>query len=163
MIPNFASDAVAGFNVIPSPCKCRSPSSTSDGAIHTANDPRALIRDLWNDVTAPYQVLPNQPGGKPVLSNHFVQIQRMGNALINELLIGTGDKDKFSMSEPDDDAQFANYLLDPLLARVINAAYGGQVPIPEPPRLDLAPLVFYTDLLCPGCQNLQSGPRFPPP
>ena len=69
----------------------------------------------------------------------------MGNALINELIIGTGDKDKFSMSEPEDDAQFGNYLLDPLLARVINAAYGGAVPIPSPPRLDLAPLVLYTN------------------
>jgi len=42
----------------------------------------------------------------------------------NALLIGTGAKNKFCMSEPADDAQFANYVLDPLLARVINAVYG---------------------------------------
>ena len=95
--------------------------------------------------------LSSTPGGEPSLSDDFVQIQRMGNALINELLIGTGDKDKFSMSEPEDDAQFANYLLDPLLARVINAAYGGAVPIPTPPRLDLAPLVLYAPPICPAC------------
>jgi hypothetical protein len=67
----------------------------------------------------------------------------MGNALINELIIGTGDKDKFSMSAPKNDSQFVAYALDPLLARVINAAYGGAVPIPTPPRLDLLPLVTY--------------------
>jgi hypothetical protein len=82
----------------------------------------------------------------------------MGNPLINELLIGTGDKDKFSMSKPENDAKFANYLLDPLLARVINAAYGGAVTIPEAPRLDLAPLVFYTAPICPGCAANQKGP-----
>jgi hypothetical protein len=71
---------------------------------------------------------PTTPGGKPSLSSNFVQIQRMGNPLINEFLIGTGDKDKFSMSEPKNDSQFASYLLDPLLARVLNAAYGGGWP-----------------------------------
>ena len=55
------------------------------------------------------------------------------------------------MSEPENDAQFADYLLDPLLARVINAAYGGAVPIPPPPRLDLAPLVLYAPPTCPAC------------
>ena len=87
-----------------------------------------------------------------------MQVQRMGNPLINELIIGTGDKDKFSMSEPEDDKQFSNYFFDPLLARVLNAAYGGAVPIPSPPRLDLAPLVQYTTVLCPGCSGLKSGP-----
>jgi hypothetical protein len=82
----------------------------------------------------------------------------MGNPLINELLIGTGDKDKFSMSEPENDANYANYLLDPLLARVINAAYGGAVTIPTPPRLDLLPLAIYTAPICPGCAANQSGP-----
>src|SRR5262249_21275311 len=97
------------------------------------------------------KILPTRPGQKPILSRHFVQIQRMGNALINELLIGTGDKDKFSMSDPEDDAQFANYLLDPLLARVINAAYGGAVAIPEPPPLDLAPPVPYAPPIVQAC------------
>jgi len=94
-----------------------------------------------------------------------VQIQRMGNPLVNEVLIGTGDKDRFSMSEPKDDASFAGYVLDPLLARVVNAAYGGAVPIPAPPRVnpanpsfDLGPLVFYAAPICPGCSSAQRGP-----
>ena len=69
---------------------------------------------------------PATPGGKPALSTVFTQIQRMGNPLINELIIGTGDKDKFSMSEPKNDSQFANYFLDPLLARVIIRVRGGR-------------------------------------
>jgi hypothetical protein len=67
----------------------------------------------------------------------------MGNPLINELLIGTGSKDRFSMDQPKNDSQFANYLLDPALARVVNALTGGAVGIPSPPRADLLPLVTY--------------------
>ena len=67
----------------------------------------------------------------------------MGNPLINELIIGTGSKDRFSMDEPRNDAQFADFALDPLLPRLVNAAYAGAVEIPPPPRTDLLPLVTY--------------------
>ena len=67
----------------------------------------------------------------------------MGNPLINELLIGTGSKDRFSMDQPKNDSQFAHYLLDPALARVVNALTAGAVGIPSPPRADLLPLVTY--------------------
>ena len=40
------------------------------------------------------------------------------------------------MSEPVDDAQFASFVLDPLLARALNAVYGG-LPVPDAPRMDL--------------------------
>jgi len=131
---------------------------TRDGGNFPATDPRALIGTYGATSRARVKVLPAHPGDDSVLSGNLVQIQRMGNPLINELIIGTGDKDKFSMSDPANDSQFTNYLLDPLLARVINAAYGGAVAIPSPPRLDLAPLVQYTSLLCPGCSGLKSGP-----
>ena len=63
---------------------------------------------------------------RPVRSKgKFVQVQRMGNPLFNELIIGTGFKDLWSRSEPEDDAQFADFALDPLIARVTQAAFGG--------------------------------------
>jgi hypothetical protein len=65
----------------------------------------------------------------------------MGNPLINELIIGMGSKDFWSMTSPVNDSQFANFDLDPTLARVLNAVYG--IDIPAPPRLDLLPLVQY--------------------
>jgi hypothetical protein len=67
----------------------------------------------------------------------------MGNPLINELLVGTGSKDRFSMDEPKNDKQFAPFFLDPALARVVNALTGGVVAIPKPPRTDLLPVVTY--------------------
>jgi len=155
---NFAADDVAGFNVNTIAIELPISLLTRDGGNFPATDPRALIGTYGATLRARVKVLPARAGDDSVLSGNLVQIQRMGNPLINELIIGTGDKDKFSMSDPASDSQFSNYLLDPLLARVINAAYGGAVPIPSPPRLDLAPLVQYTSLLCPGCSGLKSGP-----
>jgi hypothetical protein len=67
----------------------------------------------------------------------------MGNPLINELIIGTGSKDRFSMDQPSNDAQFAGFFADPSLPRVLNALTGGVLAIPAAPRLDLRPLVQY--------------------
>lgn len=155
---NFATDDVAGFNVNTIAIELPITLLTKDGQVHAAGDALAVLGTYATTSRPRTKAYSDKPGGKPKLANSYVQIQRMGNPLINELLIGTGDKDKFSMSEPKSDSGYANYLLDPFLARVINAAYGGAVPIPAAPRLDLLPLVIYTAPICPGCAANQSGP-----
>ena len=52
------------------------------------------------------------------------QVNREGNPLINELIIGTGFKDRFSMDFPIHDAQFANFVLEPVLAGGLQFAWG---------------------------------------
>jgi hypothetical protein len=89
-------------------------------------------------------------------SGEWMQVQRMGNPLINELIIGTGSKDRFSMDQPKNDEQFANYFLDPSLARVVNALTSGAVAIPAPPRLDLLPVVTYAPPI--AAQGTPAGP-----
>jgi hypothetical protein len=155
---NFAPDDVAGFNVNTIAIELPITLLTKDSQIHAAGDALAVIGTYATTSRPRTKAYSDKPGGKPKLANSYVQIQRMANPLINELLIGTGDKDKFSMSEPKNDSGYANYLLDPLLARAINAAYGGAVTIPAAPRLDLAPLVFYAAPICPGCSSAQQGP-----
>ena len=139
---NFAADDVSGYNVNTIAIEVPIALVTKDGTRHAANDPLATVGS-WGTTSRPRIKVYTLPGAPSVLSNSFVQIQRMGNPLINELLIGTGFKDKFSMSPPKDDSRFAPFFLDPVLARVINAAYGGAVAIPTPPRNDLLPLVTY--------------------
>lgn len=65
----------------------------------------------------------------------FVQVSRMGNPLVNELLIRFENKDRWNASKPTDDSKFIADFKDPTLARVINILYG--VPIPAAPRNDL--------------------------
>lgn len=155
---NFAPDDVAGYNVNTIAIELPITLLTKDGLSHPATDALAVIGTYATTSRPSTKSLASKPGGKARLSQSYTQIQRMGNPLINELLIGTGDKDKFSMSDPKNDANYANYLLDPLMARVLNAAYGGAVTIPPAPRLDLAPLVFYAAPICPGCSEKQQGP-----
>ena len=155
---NFAADYVSGFNVNTIAFELPIAMLTSDGATHTAGQAAAVIGTYGTTSRPRTKVQPSTPGGLASVSTNFVQIQRMGNPLINELIIGTGSKDKFSMSDPKDDGQFASFFLDPLLARVLNAAYAGAVPVPTPPRLDLLPLVTYAAPICPGCSPAQAGP-----
>ena len=69
------------------------------------------------------------------------QVSRLGHPLVNELVIGINDKDKFNASEPRHDAQFAKYVTNPTLPVLINALFG--VPAPATPRNDLVS-VFLT-------------------
>jgi hypothetical protein len=156
---NFAPDDVSGYNVNVIAIEVPTRLLTSDGKFYKADDPKATI-GAWGTTSRPMKrVLSGKPGKPPRLSGPYVQIQRMGNPLFNELIIGTGFKDKFSMSAPRNDAQFANFALDPLLARVLNAIYGAALPIPTPPRTDLLPLVQYQPPICPACDTAaEQGP-----
>ena len=75
--------------------------------------------------------------------------------MINEVIIGTGFKDRFSMDDPKNDSQFANFVLDPVLAAVFNSL---GVPVPPNPRTDLLILVQYEAPICPGCGPKDLGP-----
>jgi len=136
---NVAPDSVSGFNVNTIAIEIPISMLTSDGKVHPATDPKATI-GAWATTSRPQHTIRQSP--LPAVSfGDWYQVQRLGNPLINELIIGTGSKDKFSMSNPVNDSQFASFALDPLLARVANAVYG--INIPPPPRLDLLPLVTY--------------------
>jgi len=58
-------------------------------------------------------------------SGSFVQVSRLGMPLVNELVIGLKDKNKFNASEPKDDAQFADYVTNPTLPALLELLFGG--------------------------------------
>jgi hypothetical protein len=136
---NSAPNSVAGFNVNTIAIEVPITMLTSDGAKHPATDPKATI-GAWATTSRP-EVTIRTSHGPAEGFGRLAQIQRFGNPLINELVIGTGSKDFWSMSDPVNDSQFASFDLDPLVARVFNAVFGFK--IPTPPRADLLPLVTY--------------------
>lgn len=140
---NLASDTVSGYAVNAIAIEVPIDLLTSTGRLEPATSTAATI-GAWATTSRPRvsAVDRNDPLLRGI-STEWRQVQRMGNPLINELLIGTGSKDTFSMSQPKDDAQFAGQLVDPVIARVVNALYGGVLPIPSAPRLDLLPVVTY--------------------
>jgi hypothetical protein len=138
---NLATDTVSGYAVNSIAIEVPVSLLTKTGQIEPANSTAATI-GVWATTSRP-QLTTRRSPLPAVSSGGFKQIQRMGNPLINELLVGTGSKDRFSMDEPRNDSQFAGFFLDPALARVVNALTGGAVAIPAPPRTDLLPVVTY--------------------
>jgi len=59
--------------------------------------------------------------------NQFVQVSRMANPLVNELIITTPFKDRWNASEPEDEAQFQASYRNPVIATALNLVFG--VPI----------------------------------
>jgi len=53
----------------------------------------------------------------------MTQISRLGNPLVNELVIGLPDKDKFSTSAPADDGQFLDYVTHPTLPALLDSLF----------------------------------------
>jgi len=51
------------------------------------------------------------------------QISRLGAPLVNEVVIGLGDKDKFNASQPKDDGQFATYVTNPTLPELLQILF----------------------------------------
>jgi hypothetical protein len=68
----------------------------------------------------------------------WVQVSRLGMPLVNEVVIGLKDKDKFNASAPRGDGQFADYVTNPTLPRLLEIALN--IPGASPtnlPRTDL--------------------------
>jgi hypothetical protein len=74
----------------------------------------------------------SRPASQPL---RLVQVARMANPLVNELIIGTGSKDLWNATDPVDEAQFLNFYHVPRLATLLNLAFG--IPVPPTPRTDL--------------------------
>ena len=136
---NTAPDFVSGYNVNTIAIEVPIAQLTSTGKVEPASNPAATL-GFWGTTSRPRITVLRAPKTAESFGG-WSQVQRMANPLINELIIGTGDKDYWSMSHPKNDAQFAHYALDPLLARVLNAVYG--INIPTPPRTDLLLLMEY--------------------
>ncbi|MGB5738452.1 MAG: DUF4331 domain-containing protein, partial [Woeseia sp.] len=79
---------------------------------------------------------PNAGFGAAVNGGAYTQVSRLGAPLVNEVVIGLPDKDKFNHSEPANDGQFATYVTNPTLPALIEILF--DVPAPTLfPRTDL--------------------------
>ncbi len=139
---NVAADTISGYAVNTLAVEIPVNLLTRTGRVEPATSPAATI-GVWGTTSRPRVSVRRSTNGVPNRSGQFRQVQRMGNAFINELIIGTGSKDRFSMDQPANDSQFGSFFSDPALARVLNALTNGVLAIPDQPRTDLQPLVQY--------------------
>ena len=76
--------------------------------------------------------------GDMALDSEFVQVSRLGNPLVNEVVIPLSLKDAFNSISPDLDATIppvVDKVLNPVLPQLIQGIYG--VPAPATPRNDI--------------------------
>jgi len=143
---NFSPDFVSGYSVNSIAIQVPIEDLTSTGQKEPGSSPDAMI-GVWATTSRPaIKVLgrPTRPTSK------YRQVQRMANPLMNELIIGIGFKDRFSMSEPKTDDQFAAFFIDPPIAQIVEALYGGSLTVPQAPRFDLLPLIQYFPPIAPA-------------
>jgi hypothetical protein len=115
-------------------------------ANHTAPtdpaDPNAIV-SAWTSTWRLRSSTLSDTGAPPELSGDWVQVSRLGNPLINEVVIPIGMKDLFNSSYPVADAQFGSFVLDPEVPKILTALFGVQSP--PAPRNDLLALVLGVD------------------
>ncbi len=80
------------------------------GVWATTERPRVKIRDFRRNGIRRFRH-----------ERHWVQVSRLGNPLINEVIIPTRLKDRWNALAPDEDAQFERYYREPMLAAVITS------------------------------------------
>jgi hypothetical protein len=117
---------------------------------------------VWTTASRQRVTLWDADRGENVNSGPFRQVSRLGNPLINEVVIAMGDKDRWNSLPPSDDKQFAHYVTQPGLAALLPALYPGVFPnlaklvASGKPRADLEAILL-TGIpagLIPGFTNL---------
>lgn len=137
-LSEVGQDTLAGFNV-------------NTIAIQVPNSRLALKGDasrnpvigVWSDTERRSMRL--SPGRSEAFGD-YVQVSRLGNPLVNEVVVPADLKDRFNAQTPDADGKNPDLVArvtDPELARLIEAIYG--IPAPATPRNDLVE-IFLTGI-----------------
>jgi hypothetical protein len=98
---------------------------------------------VWTTASRQRARIHDPQTGRVVTSGPFSQVSRLGNPLVNEVIIAMGDKDKWNAQDPRNDSQFAHYVSNPELAGLLPALYPGVFPnlaalvAAKKPRIDL--------------------------
>ncbi|HEY8677715.1 MAG TPA: DUF4331 domain-containing protein [Candidatus Dormibacteraeota bacterium] len=113
----------------------------------TVKGPNDSVIGVWATSKRATTTVLNANGSKAPGSGgkgHFwTQVSRLGNPLVNEVVVPLGGKDLFNATTPADDKQFLTGVTSPLLAKYLNAFF--KVNAPETNRTDLV-AVFLTGI-----------------
>jgi hypothetical protein len=150
-------DTLSGYNVNSIVLEVPKSAVAIDGDA-TANP----VIGVWSTTTRP--TLRNA-NGTPADGSGYTQVSRLGNPLINEVIVPAGLKDAFNAIPPAADATAAggkvvDRVLDPEVPRVIQGIYG--IEPPAPPRYDLFE-VFLTGVASSAKVDVDGDPSTPNP
>jgi Domain of unknown function (DUF4331) len=133
---------------------------TRDGSLPSnAVSPTAVL-GIWGAASRRKVVV--RDGDSPKVSGPWVQVSRLGNPLVNEVIIPVGQKDRWNSLDPSQDSAFLQYFKQPELAKLLPVLYPNAFPHLQALSADRADLVaiLLTGIpsgIVPGFQNF-TGP-----
>jgi Domain of unknown function (DUF4331) len=133
-------DGVGGFNTHTIALQIPIKQLTSDGKLHDADDREAVIGVYATASRQKMQVIDSN--GRRRDRGDWVQVSRLAEPLINEVVIPLRKKDRWNASDPSDDADFAQHYTSPELTRLANALYPVLDNAPENGRGDIAAILL---------------------
>jgi hypothetical protein len=106
------TDMLSGFNVhtialqVPSTLLTGDTGTTTLGAYASTSRQKISVQGKGDD------------------KGRWVQVQRLANPLVNEVIIGLQDKDRWNATDPKDESRFLQYYLKPRLALALQLVFG---------------------------------------
>ena len=134
-------DSLAGYNVhtiaIEVPIAALTANRTRPAS---AGDPNAVI-GVWSTASRPSVTV--RKDGSEKAEGAPIQVSRLGQPLVNEVVIPRAAKDLFNSLEPTEDGAALPYVLDPEVPKLLSLLFGIQSP--PSPRNDLV-TIFLTGI-----------------
>ena len=118
-------NTLAGLNVHSIAIQVPIRDLTRDGSRPTLYSAPASTIGLWTTASRQKTLIYGNPATH---AGPWMQISRLGNPLINEVIIPMGVKDYWNTQAPVGDAAFAGYYDHPSLAALLNVLYPGAFP-----------------------------------
>jgi uncharacterized protein DUF4331 len=131
-----------GFNVHSIAFQVPITNLTTDGQAAKADGSNSII-GVWATTWRRQTRVLSDNGTGDNQTGDWVQIERLGNPLVNEVVVPLAAKDHFNATPPSGDGEFLPAVQNPELPGLINALYG--VPVPPTPRNDLV-TIFLTGI-----------------
>lgn len=136
-------DGLAGKNVHSIAIEIPIGEVTRNGSVPTNPTSSDSVIGVWSTASRQTTNVLYNEQKKGSQNGDWVQISRLGNPLVNEVVIPLKLKDAFNGLSPKDDAVAAPFVLDPLLAKLMKTVF--KIDIPSAPRNDLV-AIFATGI-----------------
>jgi hypothetical protein len=134
-------DGVSGYNAHTIAIQVPITKLTRNHAMPTGpSDPKAVIGVYSSTERRQVRIL--ETDGTPKQVDGWVQVSRLGEPLINEVIIPLGKKDLWNATEPEDDSQFLSRYTNPEIVGIANALYDALDDAPTSDRGDLVAVLL---------------------
>jgi hypothetical protein len=135
------TDSLAGYNVHTIAIEAPISALTSTGTRPAAPTDAGAVIGVWSTASRPSVTI--RGFGEERHNASYVQVSRLGQPLVNEVVIPRGAKDLFNSLDPTGDGAALDFVTDPEVPKLLAALFGIQSP--PAPRNDLV-TIFLTGI-----------------